>query len=268
MGRAYPPPCAAARLRPRRASVRASSAPAPAGSDAAPTSRSVIHSRAVRQPGVRVHLDALARDARVRADRRVAARVERLHDGALGVEARARDRVRDRERSSSRDGARRHCASSASSPWPGAGTNASGVERRAGLVARGPAGAGRPAPARRVALALRRACAGGCRRCRAAARPRRRRACASSCERRRRLEVPTRAPCGQRVDRASRRRARRAGPRRRARPRSRGRRAARPAGPWRCAPRGRSRRRAAPPRSPSRTATCRRGRRSPGRRWS
>ena len=77
------------------ASIRsASSRPSADGSSASPSSRSRIHARAVRQPGVALDREPVAVEPRVRADRRVAGRVERGHDGALGrqLDERARGR--------------------------------------------------------------------------------------------------------------------------------------------------------------------------------
>ena len=152
-------------------------------------------------------------------------------------------------------------------PCPGAGTNASTVERGAGLVrAAEPAQPGQRQHDRRR---IRRSASFRSRVStlpRSSARPRGRARSASSCERRRRLERADPRARGQRVDRprADERVARVL--RRPARRDLEARRAARPARPSRCARRGRSRRRAAPPRSPSRSATCRRARRRGRRR--
>ena len=196
---------------------------------------------------------------RVRADRRVAGRVQR------GRPRRARPPA-GRADSGRRVRARRLAA---------AVVVGAGHERQRSLAGRGhervgvedgarlPLAPQAPQPGQRqhdrVVLARRPACAAACRRCPAAAAPQ------VGPDRQQLRAAPQAATCRPARPRAARRAtrrrtARRADPRPAGRPRSRARQAARRARPWRCGPPGRRRRAAARPRSPSRTATCRRRR--------
>ena len=149
--------------------------------------------RAVRQPHERMERDPLGVHTRMRADRRVAARVQLLDDRALRLEPAARGRVVERAdrllppRLPIR-------VSSASRPCPGAGTNWSqdrGCAPSSRPRRRRPASASTTASYSPSASFRRRV----------STLPRNGRTwmrglIASSWERRRRLDVPTRAPSG------------------------------------------------------------------------
>ena len=251
---------AAARRRPPRASraatVRAERLGVAAGS------RELIGDplRAVRQADPRAQQQpALAAGDRMRAERRVAVGLQAARERPLGEQAGVRGGVGDRLRGRGAPPRRLPRPSSASVPWPGAGTNAVRVEHAADLAlaaagARGPRGRARSQRRPRFRN-------GELRQARvdvaAQSRPRRgpraapaaaRRAGCCSC----RPERPRAAPRG-----CSRRRARPPrGPARDCRA-ARGRRPARRARPWRSARRGRSGPPAAPAPARRPSATCR-----------
>ena len=133
----------------------------------------------------------------------MAAGAERARQRALGEQGGEGVLVGDRLRRPRTPPSSSARPSSASVPWPGAGTKRAGSSTA-------PISASRPSrcrPARASTIAssspLPRACAGGCRRCRAASRPRDPRARARSCAARRTLLVPTRAPAGDRPARVA-----------------------------------------------------------------